>query len=682
MAFGRKTVSHASNHNAPIDVSDENSKKQKVDDVEMNCCQEVLNSNSGDNKQPENNNAETPKIVNGESDSGDNSKSNDDENNQEDSTNQENNNNSLKRKQSKISSESENSETNKCTYVWSDRQPSPRIINVEKWGHKRPGARMSVTTNFTYKFDDERYYIDLENGPDYTKIPTRNLSNNETSKIAVELEQMQSTNTTEDQLFKALREPQPSDRNIATITRCAMKNVCDEKHLLVCVENCNFPGAYLILQTTSVTPVTANLNKEELILGLKLDDETVIKILKIVIQTNQTDMFRLFLIYLMKTRDDSRVLSSFENGRTIFHEIANSVQIDGQQYNQIFYDLFSFPWAKSYKLFDKRDNDFWTPLMYAIEKDKVNLFASLVEKGDPHSCFTQDQEGNTALHWMAYHGTKKCLEMFTHLVTLVNWDSIVQLAKIKNNYEEIPLHYAVRLYKKKTGSAKDVLLEFIKKLVELDPSTIHSENKFGMSSLFSAKETNLSEKMAHFHTSLNKEMTRKPELKTVVADISKGRERFPISAVTDIFDDDESMMGGLKFRYVRESWRYAADSPIRRDFVQSLTPCDCITCDRAECRCRNYWLGSAGYMVHKPEGQRATTQVMDVDSVDFEDGGGKIFECGELCQCDLRQCQNRVCQRGCQFMVEIFYSKGKGWVSKQFIIYRKALSWVCMSGRL
>lgn len=52
---------------------------------------------------------------------------------------------------------------------------------------------------------------------------------------------------------------------------------------------------------------------------------------------------------------------------------------------------------------------------------------------------------------------------------------------------------------------------------------------------------------------------------------------------------------------------------------------------------------------------------MDVDSVDFEDGGGKIFECGELCQCDLRQCQNRVCQRGCQFMVEIFYSKGKGW---------------------
>ena len=167
MAFGRKTVSHASNHNAPNDVSIDNSKKQKTDDVEMNCCAEVLNSNAGDEKQAV---TDIAKPLNGESDSGNNSKSNDDENNQEDSTNQENINNSLKRKQSKISSESENSETNKCTYVWSDRQPSPRIINVEKWGHKRPGARMSVTTNFTYKFDDERYYIDLDKGPDYRVV--------------------------------------------------------------------------------------------------------------------------------------------------------------------------------------------------------------------------------------------------------------------------------------------------------------------------------------------------------------------------------------------------------------------------------------------------------------------------------------------------------------------------------
>merc|ERR1711879_543212 len=115
---------------------------------------------------------------------------------------------------------------------------------------------------------------------------------------------------------------------------------------------------------------------------------------------------------------------------------------------------------------------------------------------------------------------------------------------------------------------------------------------------------------------------------------------YPIRAVSDVFDDEEEMKKSLNFSYVRESWRYSADSPIRRDFVQSLTPCKCVACDRSECKCRNYWNGVSGYLDVKQKGAKAYTQVMDVMAgVDFEDGGGKIFECGELCQCDLNQCK-------------------------------------------
>ena len=68
-------------------------------------------------------------------------------------------------------------------------------------------------------------------------------------------------------------------------------------------------------------------------------------------------------------------------------------------------------------------------LQYAIEQDKFTLFVKLVERGA--RLFQTDQEGNNAMHWIALQHR---IKMMTHLLSILNWDSLVALAKTQNNY--------------------------------------------------------------------------------------------------------------------------------------------------------------------------------------------------------------------------------------------------------
>ena len=168
------------------------------------------------------------------------------------------------------------------------------------------------------------------------------------------------------------------------------------------------------------------------------------------------------------------------------------------------------------------------------------MFVKFIDRGA--RLFQTDQEGNNSLHWIALLGR---LKMLIHLLSIMQWDNLVALAKMQNNYQEIPLHYAVRHYVK--SPSKDGL-EVVRKLLLFDPSSIIVENKHGATPLFWAKKSDLHTKVPEFNTVFHPQLIKESSKHIVSRDIAKGRERYPVAAITDVFDDP-NMMKSLQFRY-------------------------------------------------------------------------------------------------------------------------------------
>ncbi|KAL5712089.1 [histone H3]-lysine(4) N-trimethyltransferase [Ranunculus cassubicifolius] len=120
-------------------------------------------------------------------------------------------------------------------------------------------------------------------------------------------------------------------------------------------------------------------------------------------------------------------------------------------------------------------------------------------------------------------------------------------------------------------------------------------------------------------------------------DISKGRERFPISLYNDIDSDQDPLL----YEYiVKPIFPHFSFPQLRNDYMG----CQCASGCSNGCHCV---MRNGGEFPYDPNGTLMR-------------GKPLIFECGTNCRCPP-SCRNRVSQKGVNYRMEIFRSKETGW---------------------
>ena len=139
--------------------------------------------------------------------------------------------------------------------------------------------------------------------------------------------------------------------------------------------------------------------------------------------------------------------------------------------------------------------------------------------------------------------------------------------------------------------------------------------------------------------------------KTVSSDISSGKETIPITAING--EDLENGPSG--YVYVKNNV-ITNPLPIDRN-IANLQHCKCKdNCSNEEtCRCSDI----------------STRSWYDSNSVlkegfDFEDPP-MLFECNDMCSCNVNTCNNRVVQHGITARMQVYKTYGMGWGVKSLV---------------
>lgn len=125
-------------------------------------------------------------------------------------------------------------------------------------------------------------------------------------------------------------------------------------------------------------------------------------------------------------------------------------------------------------------------------------------------------------------------------------------------------------------------------------------------------------------------------------DVSRGRERIEIPVINTVDDTPPP----LNFVYVAKP--VAGENAVISNHPSFLTCCDCTdNCrDASKCQC----IKSSKGLCYDYNGQL------------LRDRGIGIYECNDLCRCNINKCKNRVVGRGPNQRLEVFRcSNGKGW---------------------
>ncbi|XP_041760669.1 uncharacterized protein LOC121587701 [Anopheles merus] len=274
------------------------------------------------------------------------------------------------------------------------------------------------------------------------------------------------------------------------------------------------------------------------------------------------------------------------------------------------------------------DNGRWTALAWAAENRHKQTVEQLISIGaDVNVC---DRLNNTSLHWASLSG---CSDTLYRLMTK---DCNPNL---QNSNGETPLHIACR-----QGHAEIcvVLLAMGASLnvrntsnqlpqdIILDPNS-----ECGNIIAANVKMRNLSNNLKETHI--------------ICSDISNGRERHPIQVVYYTRGANERQLTVPKLKYIQSNvqidYRVTIDTDARNMHVCSCVDSTCTSMD-SECLCsERTWYTNDGRLVN------------DFNYLDPP----IITECGDLCDCNLRSCRNRVVQHGLDVPLQLCYIPGKGW---------------------
>ncbi|XP_057688557.1 histone-lysine N-methyltransferase EHMT1a isoform X2 [Corythoichthys intestinalis] len=276
--------------------------------------------------------------------------------------------------------------------------------------------------------------------------------------------------------------------------------------------------------------------------------------------------------------------------------------------------------SKTSKYINCQDVGGWTPITWAIEYKRENVFYLLLAKGADVNI--RDREQNICLHWAALSGCAN--------VTQALLDAKCDQNSV-NVHGDLPIHVAAR------ENHLECVMLFLTNGVNLS-----HKNRDGQTALDCS--INGSKVWMALNASAKLSDTRGNRGEQVlIRDISRGYEALPISCVNGV--DDRPYPGN--FKYIPDN---CVTSPVNIDCdITHLQHCSCTDdCSSSTCTCGQLslqcWYDSEGCLL-----------------MDFcQQDPPVLFECNHACLC-WRTCKNRVVQHGLRVQLQVFRTEKMGW---------------------
>eukprot|EP00096_Caligus_rogercresseyi_P001210 TRINITY_DN1190_c0_g1_i3.p1 TRINITY_DN1190_c0_g1~~TRINITY_DN1190_c0_g1_i3.p1 ORF type:complete len:1358 (-),score=455.16 TRINITY_DN1190_c0_g1_i3:220-4293(-) len=273
-----------------------------------------------------------------------------------------------------------------------------------------------------------------------------------------------------------------------------------------------------------------------------------------------------------------------------------------------------------------QDDGGWTPLVWACENKHEKVIKYLLLRGS--NPLIVDAEGNIALHWASLSGSKTICEV------LMDYGCDVDA---RNTNGDAPIHIALR--QDHYESAVLLLMRGAKtnltnRVGQLPVDCMTKDAKCATIMKLSTKlDAMMTNNKVHVHERI------------VTNDVSKGKENCPIQCINAV--DEE---GPPKdYVYVRNNVVTSA-IPVDRNHA-SLQHCKCedVCSSEESCNCSKLSVKSW----YDLEGKLKS-------SFDYKDPP-MIFECNDLCNCNVSTCHNRVIQHGVTSRMIVFRTENMGW---------------------
>ncbi len=255
------------------------------------------------------------------------------------------------------------------------------------------------------------------------------------------------------------------------------------------------------------------------------------------------------------------------------------------------------------------------------------IFSYLLARGaDP---LITDAEGNVALHWAALSGSWRTCE------TLLNYGCDVNAT---NLIGETPMHIILR------QDHYDCAVLFLMRKARLD-----IKNKNGQVPVecivTKTPECGTIVKLTTTLYDMMKDTAVNRLERIVVNDITHGKESNPIQCVNDLDEATEP----TEYVYVKNCCQ-TTPLPVDRN-IATLQHCRCQDNCTTEDTCNCSDLSVKSW--YDLEGKLK-------EGFDYREPP-MIFECNDLCRCNVNSCHNRVLQHGMSARLQVYRAYGMGW---------------------
>ncbi|XP_017783389.1 PREDICTED: histone-lysine N-methyltransferase EHMT2 isoform X2 [Nicrophorus vespilloides] len=275
---------------------------------------------------------------------------------------------------------------------------------------------------------------------------------------------------------------------------------------------------------------------------------------------------------------------------------------------------------------DIADDGGWTPLVWSCEHNHVDIVKYLLsEKANP---LLSDVEQNVALHWAAFSGSSKIVEMILNFGGEVN---------VINSHGDSPLHIAAR------QDNYNCVLVLLARGAKIDVV-----NKADETPIECCPENSKSYEALILNIRLQSYIQVDNSTSNCLSnDISEGKERNAISCINSV--DDETPP--RDYCYVTKN---CIMPDIQIDSDTLLVSCSCSGICQSSCDCYKH------------------SNVHMGDSLANDLTGHKvIFECSPSCSCSDEVCTNRVVQKGSKVKFQLFRTRSKGWGVKTLNVIKR-----------
>ncbi|CBY34139.1 unnamed protein product [Oikopleura dioica] len=133
----------------------------------------------------------------------------------------------------------------------------------------------------------------------------------------------------------------------------------------------------------------------------------------------------------------------------------------------------------------------------------------------------------------------------------------------------------------------------------------------------------------------------------LTADLSRGREKTPVQVFNE-FDTDKVP----EFVYCTKT-HFGQDAQVDTS-VENMQTCSCgDVCNSEKCEC----VALSEKVYYNAEGLLSVSVALNNEKCQVP----VIYECSDLCGCDVRKCRNRATTKGVSYLMEVHKTREMGW---------------------